>query len=510
MKRFSQIVSVFHERVLPEEGCSLAGYAALINAYELKIPLPEKCAAISSFHKRYDTNEWAIYTPRYKPEDTLAAHLTFALKYEAVDFTILAALFAKINPEEITVWVHSEPVGRYSRRIWFFYEWLTEKNLALDDAKTGNLVDALDEKKQYPGKAIISKRHRVRNNLPGVQAFCPLVRRTEKLEQYINLHLNAHAKNLVQKTSHDLLTRAAAFLVLKDSRASFQIENEYPEQERAERWGQALSQAGMNALTKDELLRLQKIILEKNRFITLGFRHEGGFIGIHDRFTNTPIPDHISARWQDIEHLLDGMLTMYEQQKMGLLDPVILAAALAFGFVFIHPFVDGNGRMHRYLIQHVLAETGFVPQGIVFPLSAVILKQMEAYKAVLEAYSHPRLACIEWRSTPQGNVEVLNETNNLYRYFDATKQAEFLYECFNEAVTQSFVEEIDYLKRYDQFKNSIKQQYAMSDYLANLLIRFLEQNNGVFSKRAKNDHFKTLTPDECQHLEQLYAQIFKS
>lgn len=36
-------------------------------------------------------------------------------------------------------------------------------------------------------------------------------------------------------------------------------------------------------------------------------------------------------------------------------DPV-LAAGIAFGFVFIHPFEGGNGRIHRYLIHHVLAK----------------------------------------------------------------------------------------------------------------------------------------------------------
>ncbi|HIP51694.1 MAG TPA: hypothetical protein EYG94_06355 [Campylobacterales bacterium] len=31
---------------------------------------------------------------------------------------------------------------------------------------------------------------------------------------------------------------------------------------------------------------------------------------------------------------------------------------IAFSFVYIHPLEDGNGRIHRYLIHHVLAERG--------------------------------------------------------------------------------------------------------------------------------------------------------
>jgi Fic family protein len=36
-------------------------------------------------------------------------------------------------------------------------------------------------------------------------------------------------------------------------------------------------------------------------------------------------------------------------------------------FVYIHPFDDGNGRLHRYLIHHVLSRTRFTPAGLVLP-----------------------------------------------------------------------------------------------------------------------------------------------
>lgn len=509
MNYFSRLVSVFHERILPEQGF-LAGYAALIEAYSLNVPLPESCSAISLHHKRYSVDKWEIYTPRYKPQATLAGHLTFALKYEGVDLAVLNALFTAIVPEDIEVWVKSEPLSRYSRRIWFFYEWLTEKKLNLPDAKTGNFFDAINPEQQYPGSTQLSKRHRIRNNLPGVRHFCPLVRCTQVLKGYEALQLNIIAHKEVQQAQHDLLVRASAFLLLKDSRASFQIENEDPELDRAQRWGKVLVQAGLQNLSKDELLRLQAIVLEPSRFITLGFRQEAGFIGAHDRRTGDPIPDHISAQAKDINILMDGIIATYQQLKEGPLDPVIIAAMIAFGFVFIHPFIDGNGRIHRYLIQHILVESKFVPRGIVFPISTIILERLDEYKEVLESYSRSALACVEWRSTNQGNVEVRNETIDLYRYFDATKQAEFLYKCMHQAIIKSFPEEIIYLQRYDRMKAMVKQQFSMPDHLISLLIRFLEQNNGFLSKRAKKKELSLLSPEECQKIEELYAAIFTS
>lgn len=107
---------------------------------------------------------------------------------------------------------------------------------------------------------------------------------------------------------------------------------------------------------------------------------------------------------------------------------MLAAAIIAFGFVFIHPFEDGNGRIHRYLIHHTLAKKHFSQQGIIFPVSASILNHIDVYRIVLEQYSHPLLDFIEWKETKDHNIEVLNETIDFYRYFDATLQAEFLYD----------------------------------------------------------------------------------
>src|SRR5690349_12576975 len=100
--QISQEVHIFRGRVIPELRGLLVGYSALINAYELDVPLPDILSIISFKHKKYGTEEWAVYTPRYKPEDSLAGHILFALKHEAVDLAVLSALFRKITPEIIT------------------------------------------------------------------------------------------------------------------------------------------------------------------------------------------------------------------------------------------------------------------------------------------------------------------------------------------------------------------------------------------------------------------------
>ncbi len=504
----SQRIIIFHGFPALEKGSSFAGYSALISAHGLKVPIPDHLCAIGTKHKKYDYERWHIFTPRHTPRDTLNGHLVFALKYEGVDLAVLNALFQKIEPEEIQEIILSEPTGRYSRRLWFLWEWLRDEQLDIEDATMGNFVPLIDSKLQYEGKSYPSRRHRVRNNLPGTRNFSPLIRKTEKLEKFIGKKLSETAIKNIGQPHPDLLSRAAAFLLLKDSKASYTIEGETPPHNRIERWGRAIGEAGKRKISVLELEYLQQIVIEDNRFITPGLRKKGGFVGEHDRATGMPMPDHISACANDLNTLLSGLIDTYELLCKDDFDAVLLATILAFGFVFIHPFEDGNGRVHRYLFHHLLAEKNFVPNGLIFPVSAVILARIEEYRKVLEHFSKPRLDLIKWRPTEKNNIEVLNETIDLYRYFDATKQAEFFFECVEETVNKTLPEEIAYLRKYDILNEFIKNYIDMPDQLVDLLIRFLSQNDGKLSKRARRREFEKLTDDEIRVIEEKYAEIF--
>ena len=504
----SQTITVFHAFPTLEEGASLTGYAALIAGHELSVPAPDYLCAIGTRHKKYDKGRWRLYTPRHKPEDTLQGHLTFALKYEGIDLAVLKALFDAIDPQEIADIVRAEPTGAYSRRIWFLFEWLHETEIDLEDTTRGNFVPLVNEALQYPGPSRDSRRHRVRNNLPGTREFCPLIRRTEKLDQFIAMNLSQAAIDHIGKTHADLLSRAAAFLLLKDSKASYTIEGENPPHNRIERWGKIIGEAGQRNLSVEELEYLQTIVIADSRFTMPGCRVEGGFVGDHDRATGMPMPVLISARAEDLESLLSGFIETYQLLCDSDHDAVLMAALIAFGFVFIHPFEDGNGRIHRYLFHHVLAEKGFVSKGLVFPVSAVILERIDDYRQTLEHYSKPRLDLIEWRPTDKNNVEVLNETIDLYRYFDATRQAEFFFECVEETVNKTLPEEVSYLTKYDLLNDFIKNYIEMPDRLVDLLIRFLNQNDGTLSKRVRDKEFNLLTEAEVQAIENKYDEIF--
>ena len=149
------------------------------------------------------------------------------------------------------------------------FAYLTDKELELDNVTRGNFVPLVNDKLQYTAAPRDSKRHRVRNNLPGTLEFCPLIRRTDKLDRFISMNLSKAAIDHIGKIHTDLLNRAAAFLLLKDSKASYTIEGETPAHSRIERWGKIIGEAGQRELTVEELEYLQSIVIADKRLSSL-------------------------------------------------------------------------------------------------------------------------------------------------------------------------------------------------------------------------------------------------
>lgn len=492
---------------LPEPG-RLAGYAALIEHYQLRVPLPPRLALIATRHHKGATGPWLILTPRHRPADTLATQLEFALKYEGVDLAVMAALFRAVPAAEVAVAVRSRPASAYMRRLWFLHEWITGSRLPLDDLTSRlNYVSALDPEQQFaiaPGQR--SARQRVFDNLPGTPSFCPLIRRTPALTEAIAKDLAARARAVLGRTHADVRARAAAFLLLKDSKASFTIEGEHPPRARVARWGQAIAQAGARPADVPELERLQRVVLGDRSLGDFGLRKDGGFIGDRDRTTNEPLPVHISARAEDLSSLMGGLAAYEPRALAGGVDPVVVSAALAFGFVYIHPFADGNGRIHRWLIHHALAMGGYAPHGVVFPVSAVILRQLETYRRVLESVSVPLLSFIDWEPTANGNVRVLNDTADYYRFFDATAHAEFIYACVEQTVDVDLPAEVEYLTAFEEFAHGVQEIVEVPQRELHLLRGFLAQNGGALSRRAREREYAALTHAEVTQIEDLYAR----
>jgi len=508
MKLAPSPVTVFQGKTIPH-GTRLVGWAALVHALALAGPVRHP-SCVSEQHVRGSRREeeaWTVFDKRYWPGDTVADHLVFALRHEDMDLLILKRIFEAVPPAVLEAFVRAAPTGTAARRVWYLYETMTGRTLDVEDAPRAAAIDVLDPKAYFTGQPRLSTRHRVRDNFLGVSRFCPIIRRTSKLTDFLALDLASQARDTVGRTGARLLARATSFLLLADSRASFEIEGERPPRNRLERWGRAVLQAGRNRLTLDEIIRLHLVLIEDTRFVGAGLRPDGVFLGERDHH-GEPLPEFIGARPRDLQSLMSGLLEANGRMCDDGLDPVLNAAATAFGFVYVHPFQDGNGRMHRCLIHHVLAERGLTPPGLVFPVSSVMLDRVDDYCTTLQAHSGPLMPFIQWRPTREGNVEVLNETADLYRYFDCTAEAEFLYACVARTVQQDLPREIDYLRRHEEAIRRIMDAVEMPDRMAENLVMFIRQNRGILPGKHREGEFKQLRDAEVTLIEGIVNDAF--
>jgi hypothetical protein len=500
--------TIFQDRSIPA-GARLTGWAALVQALGVSVPA-RRLSCVSEQHVRgsqRDEGDWTVFDKRYWPGDTFADHLSFALRHENIDLLILKRIFDAVPKAEVEATIQAAPTGIPARRAWYLYELLTGRTLEVDDASATSSIDLLDPKAYFTGKPRLSKRHRVRDNLLGNGRFCPIIRRTKALESALQLDLAAKALETVGRTGARLVARAASFMLLADSRASFEIEGERPPRNRLERWGRAVLQAGKNRLTLEEILRLHGVLIEDTRFVQLGLRTDSVFLGERNH-QGDPMPEFIGARPEDLPDLMAALLAANDRMRDDGLDAVLQAAASAFGFVYVHPFADGNGRMHRCLIHHVLAERKFTPPGMIFPVSSVMLDRIDDYRTTLQNHSGPLMTFIDWRTAPNRNVEVQNDTADLYRYYDCTAAAEFLYACVRRTVEHDLPDEIDYLRRHDEAIHRIMEAVEMPDRLAENLVMFIRQNHGTLSKNRRAGDYKELRDDEVTRLEEIVRDAF--
>src|SRR5690606_24178545 len=130
----------------------------------------------------------------------------------------------------------------------------------------------------------------------------------------------------------------------------------------------------------DMLVEVQNLIVDE-QFREGGYRRAQNFIG--QTIRGTERVSYMLPRPEDVPTMMAGLETLVRQlgqrpagQAAFAVPPVIAAAVHVFSFVYIHPFEDGNGRLHRFLIHYVLARLGFTPEGMIFPISAAILAEM--------------------------------------------------------------------------------------------------------------------------------------
>lgn len=432
----------------------------------------------------------------------LRGHLSFAFKHEGIHLEFLSRLFQRVPPADMVQWLEAERTGRYARMAGFYYEWLTGRSLAVADVPSGNYVEALDPEAYFAGNPVNNPRWRIRDNLPGSREFCPLVRRTPTVRAAEHYDCEARLEELNAEFGQDVLMRSAVWLTVKESLSSFKIEHEEDRRDRVRRFA-AVMEARVGEypepLAIETLTELQReIIGDRATLVKFGLRESPVFIGKQDDWRE--VVHYIAPPAHELPGMVNGLATFLArtQGKAAL----VRASTAAFGFVFVHPLADGNGRTHRFLINDILRRDGAVPRPFVLPISAAIVSKPQhivAYDQVLEAFSKPLMAryagMYEFSSTvteyPDGirsNFVFPVEADALHtwRYPDLTAHAEYLHQLIDLTLRQEMREEADYLRNWHRARSAVKNALEGPDDQIDRIIRAVRDNHGrVGNKLAK-------------------------
>lgn len=479
-----------------------AGFKALADRYGIELAQPLRVeSVIGTTRVSREINGYVEnkYSASYQPTDDFAGHFEFGLKYEEIHLEFFARLFAATGPGPIEAWCKKTPFGQYARRTGFLYEWLTGQRLDVGDVTNGGYVDAVSSQ-QYLTRVepLRIRRWRINDNLPGVPEFCPLVRRTEAVQEALQFDLDAALCELNQNFGADILIRTASWLTFKESRASFLIEKEADKADRIQRFAHVIAKyCGRieNPLSNDSLHRLQAGILGHDA-VGLGLRHSPVFVG--QASMREDIVHYIAPPFQEVPHLLNG-LKAFELATRGA-EPLARAAALAFAFVYIHPMRDGNGRIHRFLINDTLIRDKAVPDGVILPVSASITSSIDfraRYDRTLEVFSRPFMQryATSYRfgelvvyddDTPSNLVfDDYADAQFAWRYPDLTEHVLYTAQVVAHTIRTEMADEARVLVIFQRAQERLKEVLEMPDQDASRIIRSLKENGWQVSSKLR-------------------------
>ncbi|GAB5412315.1 MAG: Fic family protein [Chlamydiales bacterium] len=489
------------------------GYRYLVEHFALNVPphyrwtyLGTKWEAEKIDGTTYHPTVY-ILTPSTKPLLDPLSNLIFALKHEGINLLIIKETLLRIPEKELLSHIESNKKSKYARLIWFYYEHFLQKKLPTEDLTNGNYIPALNPKEYYTCRPKRSPRYLIHNNFLGDFSFCPIVRRTEKLEKYISKDYSGELLKLIGRFKPETIARASQYIFTKETLASWEIEREQQSSNRIAKFTNLLRRLPeKHVLKKETLIQLQKEIVDK-RFALNDYRDFQNYVG-EESLVGKMILHYIPPRPEDLPVLMEGLLKSYYEMMHSELHPVIIAATLSFGFVLLHPFSDGNGRLHRYLIHYVLHLRKFTPNNLLFPISASILRDEATYDQILEQTSQPLLEIIQnFTLSALGKMHVTQKTKDFYSFIDFTKYAEYLFHCIEQTITTDFEKELAFLQQYDTIKKAFQNYLPMPDRLLDLLFKYLKQNEGKLSLRKREKYFSMLTDKEIAHLEGIYQKL---
>ena len=411
-------------------------------------------------------------------------HVLFALKHEGVNIQLLVQAMPALSAERLLAVLRQTPNGQYIRIACYLWESYTGHQLAGRPEIAAGYVDVFDPTRYVTGPAQRDTRWRVNFNGLGSLRYCVTVQRTPAIEAAMASDILGRANAFVQTLGPAMLDRALAWAYLHETEDSYAIENEKPSEDKARAFIQLLHQAHEGRLlTEGYLAELQSSTVTNPLDKAVQFRTGQNWLRGPGRGSAgvSYVPP-----WPDLAlELMDEWMAFANVVPLHI-DPIVAASIASFGFVFIHPFMDGNGRLSRFLFHKALCTSGKLGKGLLLPVSVAMKRNEADYLAVLQGYSKQTREHVQVTWIDEGEYSFdFKAGDTIFRYWDATACVEFGFRMATQALDVELRQETKFLARYDQVIRRVDAQVDLrgSD-LATLVVICLD-NDGVISKKKR-------------------------
>lgn len=479
------------------------GYQYVLERLGLKVLPLARPASIRSVTRVEDLGSLLAVPALTAPAPELVSHLLFALKHEGPNLQVLGAACERLDPAELRAELQRKPTGGYIRKLCFLWEGLTGRLLEDLPAALGGVPQLLFDPAHYvtTRQGAPNKRWRVTFNGLGDWTFCPTVRRTPEIESLIASDPLGAARAFLEEFSKEQLERMLAWAYLHETRSSYAIEGESPPTGKAEAFVALLRQAHQkHALTEQYLVSLQNEVVSSPYAREPSFRQSQNYLsnGAPGARGVTYVPPPASM----LPTLMPALARLANLELCPDLDPLTRATLVSFGFVFAHPFMDGNGRLSRFLAHYTLCQSGALPGGTILPLSTAMKRNENEYLRALQSFSAParELWKVLWLDHEEFSFEFLGH-ESIYRFWDATPCVEFLYRMAQEAVRTDLRGEAEFLSCYDSVVRAVSERFDVPGSTLSKLIVMAYQNGGTLSKHRRKQFADRVDPAALDFIE---------
>lgn len=465
---------------------SVVGYAFLHRSLELTAFAPTRPARVRPVSRVMPAEALLAVPAHVAPAGTDPLdHVLFALKHEGINLQLLAQAMPLIPPERLLAVLQQTPNGQYIRIACFLWEGFTGQRLVDRPGVAVGYVDVFDPARYVTGPAQRDARWRVNFNGLGSLRYCATVERTPGIEAAMASDILGRADAFVNSLGPATLDRALAWAYLHETEDSFAIENEKPSEDKARAFVQLLQQAHEGRpLSEDYLAELQASTVGNPLDKAVQFRTEQNWLRGPGRGSAgvTYVPP-----WPELSAQLMGEWMAFANSAPGRVDAIVVASIACFGFVFIHPFMDGNGRLSRFLFHKALCASGKLGKGLLLPVSVAMKRHEADYLAVLQQYSRQARERVQVTWIDEGEYTFdFKADDAIFRYWDATPCVEFGFRMAAEALDVELRKETQFLARYDRVVRVVDARVDIrGNDLATLVLIGLDNEGAISTKKRK-------------------------